>query len=93
MGSAPIVLILDDGELADIRDLVSDLGVDFRHIRGRAIDNKVPAPKALLICTPRHAEVVSPPTRGRANSRPLVRIAGCGRRLSHFARTTSQERV
>jgi len=52
--SSPI-LIVDDGELDDVRDILADLGVDFALLRGGAIPEKLAPPERLFVATPRRA--------------------------------------
>jgi PilZ domain len=49
------VLIVDDGELDDVRDTLAELKVDFALLRGGAIPNRVDAPSRLFVATPRRA--------------------------------------
>jgi len=56
----PSVLILDDGELEDIQGMLEQLRVPFARIRGGAIVPGTPAPRDLLVATPRRIEAVQP---------------------------------
>jgi hypothetical protein len=56
----PSVLLLDDGELEDIQVMLDQLRVPFARIRGGAIVAGTPAPRDLLIATPRRIEAVQP---------------------------------
>ncbi len=56
----PSVLMLDDGELEDIQIVLEQLRVPFARIRGGAIVAGTPAPRDLLIATPRRIEAVQP---------------------------------
>lgn len=67
------VLLVDDGELEDVRDCLLDLGAEFAHLRGGAVPAKLEAPRDLFITTTRHATLARPWT-GDANGRP-ARIA------------------
>jgi hypothetical protein len=62
---APAALILDDGELDDVQEILEGLGVEFARVRGGAIVANMPPPKALLVATPRRisaiAQIDSPP--------------------------------
>jgi hypothetical protein len=49
------VLLVDDGELEDVRDCLLDLGAEFAHLRGGAVPAKLEAPRDLFITTTRHA--------------------------------------
>ena len=71
MSAPPTVLVLDDGELEDIHRLLQEIDVPCARVRGSAIVQGTPAPKDLLIATPRRidavaatiADAVSPPIR------------------------------
>jgi hypothetical protein len=63
----PSVLLLDDGELEDVQTLLEQLKVPFARIRGGAIVPGTPAPRDLLIATPRRIEAVAP-TEGGVSS-------------------------
>lgn len=58
MGSAPSVLLLDDGELDDIHRMLGELSIPCARIRGGAIVKGTPPPRDLLIATPRRIEAV-----------------------------------
>lgn len=58
MSFPPSVLLLDDGELADVRRLLDDLGVDFLHLRGAAIEDGLEPPRDLLLTTARRAQTI-----------------------------------
>jgi hypothetical protein len=49
------VLIVDDGELEDIRQILGELDVEFALLRGGAIPDKLDAPTRLFVATPRRA--------------------------------------
>jgi hypothetical protein len=49
------VLIVDDGELDDVRDILAELKVEFALLRGGAIPDKVAPPSRLFVATPRRA--------------------------------------
>ena len=57
----PSVLLLDDGELEDIQRILEELQVPVARIRGGAIVTGTPAPRDLLISTPRRIDAVVPP--------------------------------
>ncbi len=71
MGVPPNVLLLDDGELDDVQEMLQEMGVAFARVRGGAIVPGSPPPRDLLISTPRRigavresiADAVSPPIR------------------------------
>lgn len=60
MSFPPSVLLLDDGELGDVRRLLDDLGVDFVHLRGASIGDDLEAPRDLLLTTSRRAQTIPP---------------------------------
>ncbi len=60
MKTTPPVLIVDDGELDDVRDILADLGVEFALLRGGAIPDKLPPPSRLFVATPRRALLAQP---------------------------------
>ncbi len=47
----PAVLLVDDGELDEVRTLLEDLAVDFLHVRGPTIPDEVEEPAKLLVTT------------------------------------------
>ena len=49
------VLIVDDGELDDVRDILAELEVEFALLRGGAIPQKIAPPSRLFVATPRRA--------------------------------------
>jgi hypothetical protein len=55
MKTTPPVLLVDDGELDDVRDILAELGVEFALLRGGAIPDKVAPPSRLFVATPRRA--------------------------------------
>src|SRR4030095_875759 len=59
MADNPSVLIVDDGELGDVRRLLDELGVAYRHLRGGAVPTPLAAPQALLVSTARRAAVAA----------------------------------
>ncbi len=71
MGVPPAVLILDDGELDDVQQLLQELAIPFARIRGGAIVQGSPPPRDLLIATPRRigavretvGDAIDPPIR------------------------------
>lgn len=50
----PVVLV-DDGELDDVRDLLDELGLPFAHLRGGAIPKRIEPPRDLFLATMRRA--------------------------------------
>jgi len=70
----PVVLV-DDGELDDVRDLLGELGVEFAHLRGGAVPKRIEAPRDLFLTTMRRASLARPwPHSADGLLRP-VRIA------------------
>lgn len=63
----PSVLLLDDGELEDIQLMLEELRVPLARIRGGAIVSGTPAPRDLLIATPRRIDAVVPANAGAAS--------------------------
>lgn len=69
------VLLVDDGELDDVRDLLGELGVEFAHLRGGGIPKRVEPPRDLFLTTLRRAALARPwPHSADGLLRP-VRIA------------------
>jgi len=54
----PSVLLLDDGELGDVRRLLDELGVDYVHLRGASISDGLEPPRDLLLTTARRAQTI-----------------------------------
>ena len=71
MGQSPAVLLLDDGELDDVQTILDDCQISYGRVRGGAIVPKTPAPRRLLITTPRRIEAVQ---FGDAQAADLMRI-------------------
>jgi len=57
MTTTASVLLLDDGELEDVRELLAGLGVDYVLLRGGGIPERVDPPEKLFIATSRRAMV------------------------------------
>ena len=55
---ADAILILDDGELADVARAFSNSEITFTRLRGAQISQGLAPPTHLLITTPRHAKAV-----------------------------------
>lgn len=68
------VLLVDDGELDDVRDCLLALGAEFAHLRGGAVPAHLEAPRDLFITSTRHATLARAWPKQDANGRP-VRIA------------------
>ncbi|MDH3687585.1 MAG: hypothetical protein OEP95_15235, partial [Myxococcales bacterium] len=60
MSDAPSVLLVDDGELDDVRELLEEIGVDYVHLRGGAIPESPAPPRALFLATTRRAMLAQP---------------------------------
>lgn len=72
MGTSFPVLVVDDGELEDVRDLLNGERIDFAHLRGSAVPNPLDPPADLFITNARHANLASRwPNAGRPERRPL----------------------
>ncbi len=69
MAFPPSVLLLDDGELTDVRRLLETLGVDFVHLRGAGISDGLEAPRDLLLTTARRAQTI-PRSNGNGTALP-----------------------
>jgi hypothetical protein len=69
------VLVVDDGELDDVRDCLLALKVEFAHLRGGAVPARMDPPRDLFIVTARRASLAKPWPADEA--RP-VRIAVVG---------------
>jgi hypothetical protein len=74
MTDFPVVLV-DDGELEDVRDLLLELGVEFAHLRGGVVPRTLAPPRDLFVTTPRHAPLARPWPSSRDGSHRPVRIA------------------
>ena len=69
------VLVVDDGELDDVRDLLDDLGIEFAHLRGGAVPTRLDPPRDLFLTTMRRAKLARAwPHSSDGTLRP-VRIA------------------
>jgi hypothetical protein len=74
MGRPVAVLLLDDGELDDVQEILEDLRIAYGRVRGGAIARNTPAPTRLLIATPRRIDAVRTPARNEAHGDGLIRI-------------------
>jgi len=74
MAHSPAVLLLDDGELDDVQEILQDVGVAYGRVRGGAIVPNTPRPSRLLVATPRRIGAVSLPEPGSPEAEGLVRI-------------------
>jgi hypothetical protein len=57
VADGPSVLIVDDGELGDVRAVLQELGVDFTHLRGAAVPPRVEPPRRLFVATARRSAI------------------------------------
>jgi len=73
MPDSPSVLLLDDGELDDVQKMLEGLEIPFGRIRGGAIARSTPAPKDLLIATPRRIDSVKTAV-SETGAEPPVRV-------------------
>jgi hypothetical protein len=66
MTTTSSVLLLHDGELEDVRELLDELGADYLNLRGGAIPERVDPPEKLFIATSRRAMMAGEwsPSRG-----------------------------
>jgi hypothetical protein len=52
------VLLLDDGELDDVQEMLESMQIPFGRVRGSSIASGMPGPTDLLIATPRRIDAV-----------------------------------
>ena len=79
-------LVIDDGELQDIRDALQELGVEYRWFRtGPARNVKLESPARLFATTARYA-LQAEPMAGQASLRPV-----CMAVLDDDARTVCKQ--
>ncbi len=57
---SPSVLLIDDGELDDVRTLLAQLGAEFVHMRGGQVPTEIEPPRDLFIATTRRALIAEP---------------------------------
>ena len=62
------VLLIDDGELAEVREVLADLGIESVRLRGSAHMRGWRQPRDLLIVTARHALTLSRPVAQESDS-------------------------
>ena len=74
MAQSPAVLLLDDGELDDVQEILQNAGVAYGRVRGGAIAANTPRPSKLLVSTPRRIEAVKLPKPGSPEAEGLSRI-------------------
>jgi hypothetical protein len=53
------VLLIDDGELADVREVLDEMGVSYSHLRGGSVPSQIDPPSQLFIATSRRAVLAS----------------------------------
>ncbi len=90
MQDTPTVLLLDDGELSPVAQLLDQSRLRYRRLRGADIGEEIAPPLSLLISTPRHAGKVrrgSPP--GALAGRPvrIIAVQEDSPSLRHLLRT------
>lgn len=76
MSDTPRILLVDDGELNEVAEMLDGLQVDHTRLRGGQVEDDLAPPSHMLIATPRRAEAVrrgSPP--GAPDGHPLRIIA------------------
>ena len=66
MSTSPPVILLHDGELDDVRELLDELGAEYLQLRGGNIPETLDPPEHLFITTSRRAMLARdwPPSRG-----------------------------
>jgi hypothetical protein len=74
MAQAPVVLLLDDGELEDVKDLLEQSQIPYARVRGGAIAPNTPPPRRLLVTTPRRISSVKLADPSDPAGDSLVRI-------------------
>ena len=55
---APAVLVLDDGELDDVQQMLEEMAIPFARVRGGGVAKNSRPPRDLLIATPRRIDAV-----------------------------------
>jgi hypothetical protein len=69
------VVLVDDGELDEVRDLLLELGIEFAHLRGGAVPRRLDPPRDLFVSSVRRAGLArSWPRSPDGTARP-IRIA------------------
>jgi hypothetical protein len=59
MAKGPSVLIVDDGELEDVREILDALDVEYGHLRGGAVPRRLEPPALLFVATARRAALAA----------------------------------
>jgi hypothetical protein len=67
-------LIVDDGELDDVRETLAELEVEFALLRGGAIPDKLAPPSRLFIATPRRALIAQAWKKPKAGDPQPLRV-------------------
>jgi hypothetical protein len=75
MTTAPSVILLHDGELEDVRELLEELGADLLHLRGGEIPERIDPPRQLFIATSRRAIIAEAWPASRGNPPRPFKIA------------------
>ncbi|HKA16628.1 MAG TPA: PilZ domain-containing protein, partial [Myxococcota bacterium] len=71
MAVTPAVLLLDDGELDDVQQMLQEMAIPFARIRGGAIAQCAEPPRDLLVATPRRIDAVRDAVGGEAPDGPV----------------------
>ena len=66
MRSGPAVLLLDDGELDLVEELLEELGIEAERLSGKQIRRKIPIPTHLLVTSGRRALAMEEPVAARS---------------------------
>jgi len=53
------VLLIDDGELSDVQEILDEMGVTYTHLRGGSVPPQIEPPSQLFIATSRRAVLAS----------------------------------
>ena len=76
MAKGPSVLVVDDGELENVREALDALDVEYAHLRGGAVPRKLDAPEHLFVTTARHAALAERwPARARGGPMKIGIVA------------------
>ncbi|MCU0670349.1 MAG: hypothetical protein MUF70_13515, partial [Myxococcota bacterium] len=68
------VLLVDDGELNEVKECLLAIGADFAHLRGGAVPARLEPPRDLFVTSTRHAALARSWPAPGPSGRP-VRIA------------------
>ncbi len=69
------VLLVDDGELEDVRNFLDEFGIEFAHLRGGAVPSRLDPPRDLFLTTMRRAKLARAWPHASDGSLRPVRIA------------------